>query len=301
MIDIAKGRYWDLPWSLIDGCTPSSPGCDHCWSASMAHRYRRGVHYPDGRVDMSVTNFTDPDGHFDGRIKVNAERLSIPLKRRKPTVFAAWNDLFHEAVPVNFLEEALATITLCPQHTFLILTKRAQRLNLMTQDRLRVSRTDTWPIKNLWLGITVCNQAEADEKIPVFLQVPGKKFLSIEPLLGAVDLRTFNTRPFPPYGFQSDNALQHPCQIGAVILGGETGPGARPMRPDWVRSVRDQCAAAGVPFFFKGWGKHIPDDLFDIFGDVGKEVPPLDVFILARQRRRIDGRTHDELPWRVAC
>lgn len=282
MIDISKGRYWDQPWSLVDGCTPCSPGCDHCWSAAMTHRW-----------NFQWTNFKNnfpwqkPTGvRFNGKITVRPERLTIPLKRKKPTVYAVWNDLFHEAVPDQFITSAYMTIYTQTRHTFLILTKRPERM----ADRVGRMYRDTFTgiphaaeAENVYHGLTVVNQAEADAKIPVFLQVPGKKFLSIEPMLGPID----HLDSWPFYR-----------EIGLVILGGETGPGARPMSPEWVRSARDQCAAAGIQFFFKGWGKNIPEDLFDIFGDVGKEVPPLDVLIPQRQQRRIDGRTHDELPWR---
>jgi protein gp37 len=270
MIDISKGRYWDMPWSLVESCTRCSPGCDHCWALAIEKRFKKV---------------------YEGQVLEHPERLSVPEKSRKPTVYAVWNDLFHEAVPVNFLEDALATITNCPQHTFLILTKRTQRLNLMTQDRLRVSRTDTWPIKNLWLGITVCNQQEANEKIPVFLRVPGKKFLSIEPMLGVVDIRPYLGCTGMPDCIYCETGNR----VHAVILGGETGPGARPMHPDWVRSIRGQCFSAGVPFFFKSWGKHIPE-LHDVFGD-RRGVPAIAAFDRSLHHRMIDGRTHNDLPW----
>lgn len=285
---IENGRYWNAAWQLIDGCTPCSPGCDHCWSAGMTHRIGAKVtrHVFESHIPSP---FTNPDRKFNGKIKLHWDRLSIPLKRRKPTVFSCWNDLFHEAVPVNFLEESLAVMTNCPQHTFLVLTKRAQRLNLMTSDRLRVSRTDTWPIKNLWLGITVCNQQEMEAKGKDFFSVPGNKFLSLEPLLSKVII--------PPWVIEKH-------LLSAVICGGETGPGARPMHPDWVRSVRDQCAAAGVPFFLKSLGEWLfCDDMidrgmswredkhefFEGFRRVGKQTAG----------RLLVGRTHNDLPWRV--
>jgi len=134
---------------------------------------------------------------------------------------------------------------------------------------------------NIYHGLTVCKQQEADEKIPIFLQVPGKKFLSIEPMLEAIDIR--NT-PLPP----CDGREKEWPGFDAVILGGETGPGARPMNSDWVRSVRDQCAVAGVPFFFKGWGAWKGSANFTNGKmDVGSE----------RRVRLLDGRTHDALPW----
>jgi protein gp37 len=277
------GKYWDKAWSLVDGCTHCSPGCQRCWSAALAHRFESGwIMGENGDGDMPIlfTERTCGGPRFNGNIQVRSERLSIPLKRKKPTVYAVWNDLFHEAAPVNFLEDALAVMTNCPQHTFLVLTKRAQRLNLMTSDRLRVSRTDTWPITNLWLGLTVCNQQEADEKIPVFLQVPGKKFLSLEPLLGPVDLVAAR------YKAVTEGATG---SIDAVFLGGETGPGARPMQIEWARSIRDQCQSAGVPFFLKSLGERV-------IGYGGTVNNPL--IFKAYRSRLLDGRTHDDLPWR---
>ena len=271
MNDVSKGRYWDKPWSLVDGCTPCSPGCDHCWSAAMMHRFHS---FWVSRNHLPLI----ANGKFTGEIYTRPERLSIPLKRRKPTVYAVWNDLFHEAVPFQFQLDAWLAMEQSQQHTFLLLTKRPEQMAYFFKALYRqpLDRSGIPVLDNLWPGITVCNQKEADEKIPVFLQVPGKKFLSIEPMLGAVDLQypTFN-------GADSIESLEG---IDVVILGGETGPGARPMRPDWVRSVRDQCAVAGVPFFFKGWG----DDFFMIRKVSKKNFGNI---------RTLDGRTHDDLPW----
>jgi protein gp37 len=234
-------------------------------------------------------------------IQTHSERLSIPLKRKKPTVFSLWNDLFHETVPDSFVNASFAVMTGASRHTFLVLTKRMGRMaDFVIGNKI----CENHYTKNIWFGLTVCNQEEAAAKIPEFLRVPGKKFLSLEPLLGPVDLRKLNTRPFPPYGFQSENALQHPCQIDAVILGGETGPGARPMHPDWVRSVRDQCASAGVPFFFKsGLGKrrcYFAEEMQDWgnyesvreYVEDGQGWPES-----VQMHRLLDGRTHDELAW----
>lgn len=254
MIDISKGRYWDLPWSIVSDyglCLP--------------------------------------------------ERLDIPLKRRKPTVYAVWNDLFHAAVDPEFSFEAFEVMRNSQRHTFLVLTKRPQNISRKYFEIMERC------LKNVCLGLTVCNQPEADEKIPIFLQVPGKKALNIEPMLGEIDLRKINTRPFPPYGFQSDNVLQHPSQIHAVILGGETGPGARPLNLEWVRSVRDQCQASGTPFFFKGWGEWAPPsqvsaEIIIPMIDAGAKFDPdsgiVRRFGHKRTGRLLDGRTHDDLPWR---
>ena len=128
----------------------------------------------------------------------------------------------------------------------------------MTQKNIQNMYGNQWPLPNVWLGVSCENQARADERIPILLQIPAAKhWVSIEPMLGAVDFHLPNGN-FPKY-----NALQkwtngeRATGIDWVVLGGETGPGARPMHPDWVRSVRDQCQAAGVPFYFKQWGEWI--------------------------------------------
>lgn len=319
MIDIAKGRYWDLPLSLVDGCTPCSPGCRGCWSAGLAHRF--------GEYTIKCGN--EPP-RFMGVVKTHPDRLSIPLRRRKPTVWAVWNDLFHEAVPDSFIGRSLSTAIGEYRHTFLVLTKRVERMaSLMSRFYADAGEKELRRAINVWSGLTVCNQAEADAKIPVFLQVPGKKFLSLEPLLGPIKI--------PPRFLRKDCAdmcsaenrceecsesrMQHfgPRLIDAVILGGETGPGARPMHPEWVRSVRDQCAAAGVPFFFKQWGEwairdskihgDIPQNPVVRLGENGLDTRDLancvnaghEVYMQRVGRtaagRLLDGRTHDALPW----
>jgi len=271
MIDISKGRYWDKPWSLVSGCTPCSPGCDHCWSASMARRFESRS-WVCSNDDGTPVLLTDRQGRFTGRIEIHPERLSIPLKRRKPTVYAVWNDLFHEAVPDTFIGRALSAAIGEYRHTFIVLTKRAERMaSLMSRFYADAGEKELRRAVNVWSGLTVCNQQEADEKIPIFFRVPGKKFLSIEPMLGPINLNNVFWNQNEP-GRAKPSRWPNP--ISSVILGGETGPGARPMHPDWVRSVRDQCAAAGVPFFLK--------------------------FLNKEDGRVLDGKTYNVLPWKMA-
>lgn len=274
MINIGKGRYWDLPWSLVDGCTPCSPGCEHCWSASIEHRFR-SQDKDDARY-VNDWQLTTHRGLFNGLIRTHPERLSIPLKRRKPTVYSLWNDWAHEAVTFDFQKAMIHVALAEPQHTFLALTKRPQGASNF------FGLTEINPPDNWWTGLTVCNQAEADTKIAVFLQVPGKKFLSIEPMLGPIWI---SGGLITGQGKYVGDAVS---RIDAVILGGETGPGARPMHPDWVRSVRDQCATAGVPFFFKGWGEWRFGQDGNFYRDGRKSTG-----------RKLDGRTHNDLPWRT--
>ena len=253
---ISNGRYWNAGWQLIDGCTPCSPGCDNCWSAALDHRFHsEGAHNQKKRT-RKYTFCTDRDGKFNGHIILHPDRLEVPLKRKKPTVWCIWNDLFHEDVPTSFIDNVLGIVSACPQHTFLVLTKRAHLIEdaLFNNGYRVLGGGDSLP--NLWIGVTVCNQEEADLKIPLLLKSwPGKKWISLEPLLSEIE--------FDPHWTQ---------RIDAVILGGETGPHARPMSPDWVRSVRDQCQTAGVPFFLK--------------------------YLNKKDGRILDGREHNELPWR---
>lgn len=195
------------------------------------------------------------------------ERLDIPLKRKKPTAWGIWNDLFHPDVPLNFIDRALEVMAACPQHIFLLLTKRA---NLMDEKLYRITGENPCRelgggdyVSNIWLGVTACNQKEANDKIPLLLEIPANvRFLSLEPLLGPIDLSRFIRKEDFPIGEETRGKLQRglgghkreTLPIGLVIVGGETGPGARPMKPEWVEDVRDQCIAAGIPFFFKAWG-----------------------------------------------
>lgn len=265
-------EYLTHTWNPIAmRCTRISDGCHSCWHLTLADRLAQNP----------VLNVNERLVLAGQRPFILREReLFAPLHKKKAAVIGVqfMGDLFHETVPDEFRVDAYSVMLGCDRHTYLILTKRPQEM-------LRYFRTNTLPgyvgRNHIYHGLTVCNQREADEKIPLFLQVPGKKFLSIEPMLGAIDLGNIDY-----VGMVQINALtgSNRCQTGgswsngskekvdAVLLGGETGPGARPMHPDWVRSVRDQCQAAGIPFFLKSMGKGLG--------------------------RTLDGHTHDYLPWR---
>jgi protein gp37 len=223
------------------------------------------------------------------------ERLYQPLKWRKPRrVFVnSMSDLFHADVPDGFIDRVFRTIAYSPQHTFLILTKRPERMYEWTRNmrslvvmlqhwKREQAGQNTWPLPNVWLGVSIEDQATADERIPFLLKTPAAvRFVSAEPLLGPVDLNVrwledqcdqcSRTIPrnihgcYNPYngdddcdGSPSGNPL-----LDWVIAGGETGPGARPAHPDWFRGLRDQCHAAGVAYFFKRHGAGNDSRLLD--------------------------------------
>jgi protein gp37 len=243
-------------WNPITGCSHAgSLGCDNCYAEAMSKRF--GWHW--------------------GSPVFHPERLEIPLRWRKPrTIFVcSMSDLFHEQVEFTSILHVLRVMYECPQHTFLVLTKRPERLIQLEWDSMlklaSPNTEDGVELPNLWLGVTVCNQQEADEKIPLLLQIPAaKRFVSIEPMLGAIDLLRIGKTDVGsiPWNvlkgeykrlslFDGSCELIHTEKLDWVICGGESGSKARPVHPDWVRSLRDQCVAADVPFFFKQWGEWI--------------------------------------------
>lgn len=290
MIDIAKGRWWDKAWSLVSGCTPVSAACDNCWLAGMEHRFDE----IPGTIEVK-------DGvrlpKFSGNIICHDDRLDIPLRTKKPTVFAIWSDLFHEKVDLSFIDRALEVMVENPRHTFLVLTKRAGRLHILTQ------YLDFRGYKNIWIGTTVENQQTADGRIHHLSKIPGNKFISCEPLLSEVILPTDALYDFKPKG-----SLIRNHWLSAIIAGGESGKNARPSHPDWFRSIREQCQAAGVPFFFKQWGEWadfdhsycVCDDRRYITGKLPQvfvEGKAMNRIGIKKAGRMLDGKFHDDLPW----
>lgn len=263
---ISQGLWWDKAWSLVSGCTPVSPACANCWAAKQTHMWAKN---PNPIISDRNSDLTSAEGQFNGQIRLNHEFLDKPLRIRKPTAWAVWNDLFHEDVPEEFFRQAYEVMRRCPQHIFILLTKRP---SIMAQ---AFGGYKTWPLPNVWLGVTAENQQTADERIPILLQIPAAvRFVSVEPMLGPVNLECVQ---FDKYTHMNvlegcGTSLRSPCQaipnatcekLNWVICGGESGPGARPMHPEWVRSLRDQCKEARVPFFFKQWGEWFPRDQWE--------------------------------------
>lgn len=243
----------DKVWNPVTGCTKVSAGCKNCYAERMSKRLAGRCGYPK-------------DNPF--AVTLHPEKLSEPLHWKKPSrIFVcSMGDLFHEAVPDKFIDKVFTAIALSPQHTFLVLTKRPERMvSIIPWFKARLAARDgsRWPIPNVMLGVSVEDQQTADERIPLLLQTPAaKRFVSYEPALGPVDFRRLNVAGatynalLGEYRTKSD-LYDGKVALDQIIMGGESGPGARPMHPDWARSVRDHCQAAGLSFFFKQWGEWV--------------------------------------------
>lgn len=251
---IAKGLYWDRAWSLVGGCSYVSEGCLNCWSCSET-RMRSKQANP--KIQARYVGLTDENGKWNGLIRLHTEDLDLPLRVKKPTVWAVWNDLFHEDVPFEFIAKIFGTMHSTKQHVFLVLTKRPERMAefiIWYRENWLGSFANAWPreYSHVWLGVTAENQPMFDKRVPILLSIPAAiHWVSYEPVLGPL----FVPAQWIDYGRYGQYGMP---TIKWFVCGGESGPKARPMHPDWVRSLRDQCQAAGVKFFFKQWGEWAP-------------------------------------------
>ena len=292
----SKIEWTNDTWNPWQGCHHVSPGCEHCYMFREKRMYGQN---PDVVVRSKPPTF------------------NLPYKLKGPLVFTcSWSDFFiKEADP--WRDEAWEIIRQTPHLTYQILTKRIER----AQARLPWGDGTSWP--NVQGIVSVEDQPTADRRIPILLQTNfAVRGISAEPLLGPIDLRQIVYQ-----GLVALDTLSRPILVGCptphepdekhrngldwVILGGESGPHARPMHPDWARSLRDQCHAAGVPFFFKQWGEWLPKDQEDncdvvVLSDAGprmhnwtpKPFPQYDALKVGKKAagRILDGRTWDEFP-----
>jgi len=238
----SKIEWTEATWNPVRGCTKVSPGCKHCYAETFAERFR------------GVKNHPYEQG-FD--LRVVPEKLAEPLRWRTPKMIFvnSMSDLFHEEVPENYIVKVAEVMALAKWHTYQVLTKRAERLRKLLNSSLSFAAMQP----HIWWGVSVEDRQYGLPRIEDLQNADAKmRFLSIEPLL-------------------EDVGKLNLTGIHWVIVGGESGPGARPMKKEWVISVRDQCRRAEVPFFFKQWG------------GVHKSV----------RGRKLDGRTYDEFPRRV--
>ena len=252
-------------WNPTTGCTRVSAGCDNCYAFALHDR--RHVAWKRGRMPKAAPQYHLPFS----RVQTFPDRLDWPLRHRKPErIFVdSMADLFHEDVPDEYLRRVFLTMGAAYQHRFLVLTKRPQRMReFVSEPSMREAFTEVpgWPLPNVWLGTSVEDQKAADERIPHLLATPAAvRFLSCEPLLGPVDLtRLTIIPPDPPHGpgvwmnaltghvIGPDDML--PERVDWVIIGGESGPRARPMDLAWARSLVEHCRAAGIAPFVKQLG-----------------------------------------------
>lgn len=237
-------EWTDASWNPIVGCTEISPGCANCYAARLAStRLSTTPAYRDlAVVDHEPLGSGKKRPRWNGQLRFSQKVLNEPLHWKTPRkIFVCdMGDLFHQAADTGWIRSVFDVIVQCPQHTFQILTKRA---DLMRAFMVTWAPAAARFLPNVWLGVSVENQHFADERIPLLLNTPAAvRWISAEPLLG-------------PLRLVVEQGLNW------VVCGGESGSNARPMHPDWARSLRDQCQAVGVPFFFKQWGEWLPRDL----------------------------------------
>jgi protein gp37 len=239
MSDNSKIEWTDATWNPVRGCTKISPGCAHCYAETFAERFRGVPNHPF---------------EFGFDLRLIPEKLADPIRWSKPKkIFVnSMSDLFHEDVPDDYIEKICRVMLAANWHTYQVLTKRADRMSSLLRGKLRKAAEAT----HIWWGVSVENRKQGLPRIDLLRQAkPSVAFLSVEPLLE--DLGSMNLRG-----------------ISWIIVGGESGPGARPMEAKWVRNIRNQCVRAEVAFFFKQWG------------GVRK----------SETGRTLDGRTYDGFP-----
>lgn len=294
MSDDSKIEWTDATWNPIRGCSRVSEGCRHCYAERVASRFSGPGQPYEGLAVRKLRVVSDDEqttvGRWTGKVRMVPEHLADPLRWKRPRrVFVnSMSDLFHESLTNEQIAAVFGVMAAAPQHTFQVLTKRAARMRAWFEWASRQQPDApnacigvaegtiddqigklaavvagsyghvTWPLPNVWLGVSVENQAAADERIPELLRTPAAvRWLSCEPLLGPVDFKRQchaagcrgecgHASPFAMLGDNATGAL-----IDWLVMGAESGPGARAADPAWFRSLAEQCRAAGVPVFFK--------------------------------------------------
>jgi protein gp37 len=272
-------EWTDATWNPIVGCSIATPGCTNCYAMRMAARIeamKTAPHY------IGTTEHVKGRAVWTGKLALAPDDLILaPVRRRRPTTYFvnSMGDLFHEHCPDEWIDRIFVVMAQAPQHTFQVLTKRARRLH----DYLKARREK--PLPNVWLGVSTERQKEADERIPLLLAAPAAvRFISAEPLLGPLNIREHLVGK-EDRAIDVGRAVRERVGVGGrrrasldwIIVGGESGPRARPVAAAWVESLRDQCDASDVAFFFKQWG--------------GKNKKAAG--------RLLQGRTYDDMPFGV--
>jgi protein gp37 len=292
-----KIEWTDATWNPVTGCTKISQGCKNCYAERLAPKVFAG------QTILSEAPSRESRPRLFTDVLCHPSRLDAPLHWKKPRrIFVnSMSDLFHEDVPDDFIFDVFSIMARAHWHTFQVLTKRPERMWQLIGEPVEAGEEE--PPRNIWWGVSVEDQATADERIPLLLQTPAAvRFLSCEPLLGPIDIQAAMNSTLPAHG----NLAPGPAvftvhgrpikrDLHWVIAGGESGPKARPSHPEWFRSLRDQCAAAGVPFFFKQWGEWGPTGNPPILMN---EPGAVQLQRLGKKAagRLLDGREHMEYP-----
>lgn len=311
MSENSKIEWTDHTFNPWIGCTKVGPGCDHCYAENLMDK-RMGVAVwgpGNQRVRTKAANWRKPLA-WDA----NHEAFFAEHGRRQRVFCASLADVFDNAVDPQWRRDLFNLILSTPNLDWLLLTKRIGNVAAMISETLPENMKGldkdhplAWPWPHVWIGATITSQSEADRDIPKLLQVPARvRFLSMEPLLGPVDLTSIemfdgDAEIYPLKGTtncvndEGEPAEDVPA-LDWVIVGGESGPGARPMYPDWARSLRDQCQAARVPFLFKQWGEHMPKS--NHMGLSDREINPNMMIRIGKKAagRLLDGDTWTQFP-----
>jgi protein gp37 len=282
-------EWCDKTWNPVRGCSRVSPGCEHCYAETMAARFiDEGMPY-EGLATRVHRLRTDTRGHqrgvtegrWTGVVRPIYDHLADPLRWKTPQrIFVnSMSDLFHKEVLPEYIAAVFGVMAACPQHTFIVLTKRAQemhdwfkktndvdiqRVTCTALDKAGFERgcgsafdVEEWPLPNVWLGVSAENQEYLDARVPLLCETPAaRRIVSIEPILGPVDVSTYLDVAGSPCGETWPT-------LDWVIAGCESGPGARPAEVGWFRALRDQCGQYQVPFFLKQ-AKHTPGDFIPV-------------------------------------
>ena len=291
MASTNTGIEWtDYTWNILRGCTRVSPGCGGpgpyggCYAERLAMRFSG-----PGQPYHGLVKSTPAGPRWTGEVRFVAEALTLPLRWRTPrrTFVNSMSDLFHEKVTNDIIAKVFGVMMLAPQHTFQVLTKRPERMlawmrwisecadgpmtrcyleaqdtigfvNIPSTARAAFGRDDfAWPLPNVWLGVSVEDQATARERWAYLRDTPAAlRWISYEPALAGVDFVEAEILPRRRYAAEIEK--MNGVSADWIVAGGESGPGARPPHPQWFRSARDQCHAANVPYFFKQWGEWAP-------------------------------------------
>jgi len=297
---LAWPGYRPATWNPVGGCSRISEGCRGCYAEGMAARFSKPGQWGHGFAEMRGGK-----PRWTGRVELLPDKLQVPLRWRSPRcIFVnSTSDLFHEKLPDEAIDRVFGVMALCPQHRFICLTKRAERMREYSNRVARGNETQEpilphvpercmwnqtlksgghWPLPNVIFGVSVEDQETADERIPHLLATPAAcRMVSYEPALGPVDFlrwlplcRVTTCRPDREETAELRLSKKNGPHINWIVMGSESGHGARPCDIDWVRSIRNQCCAAGVAFF---WKQHI---------DGGRKI----------STPELDGRTWTEFP-----